>query len=142
MTAHGARCLILATHISVIGIAMFQYQDRKVWGRLGRVEGLGILTWLSGIYPAIVFLLVFFAWATAWAQLGNPPQYSVDDPNRISFFVSSFLLLLYTLGILSLVAAFASALLWLIGLISRILQRDSLWPAVIPVLAWTALLVS
>lgn len=118
---------------------MPQDDEKKLGRRLGRDQGIGVLTWLSGVYPLIVIFLVLLSWITSYVQLGHKPRYWVDDPQRISSALSVVVAALYLLAISWFVAAMISASLWAIGLISRILQRENLWAVAIPPLAWGVL---
>jgi hypothetical protein len=63
-----------------------------------------------------MLLLVLLAWSLAFAQLGHPPRYWVDDPVQINGPVSLVVESLSVLSLLWLGAALVSAGFWSIGL--------------------------
>lgn len=119
---------------------MPQEDEKKLKRRLARVQGIGSLTWFSGVYPLVVLLLVLVTWTVAWVQLGHAPRKWLDDPKQIGAAVLLLLEALYSLATIWIVAALISTAFWSIGILSRFLQRDGrLWPVAIPLLAWGAL---
>jgi hypothetical protein len=108
--------------------------------RLGELKGLGAVAWVFSTYPVVIVLSLYITWALAWLSLGHIPRPSQDDPKHINSLVSCFHVATVLLLLGSYVALPVNALVILLEVGHRVLQRR--WNVLLvaaSVLSWLCL---
>jgi hypothetical protein len=95
---------------------------------------------MSAAFPLTCIWLVCIAWIIAFAQLGHPPRYYVDDLKEIGLIGALLQGAIVLCALFWIPAVMASAVFYTIGVLSRILQREfSFGGIAIPPLLWASL---